>query len=108
MSKHTPAPWVARMVDSQEWHIDAPNGDPTVGHIKWTGLAVYGCDDYRQAGSEVSEANARLIASAPELLEAAQQVVARWDTPNWKDARHTGEFINLLRAAIAKATGEQP
>ena len=42
-----------------------------------------------------------------ELLEAAAAVVARWDTPNWKDAAPTGEVIARLRAAIAKARGEQ-
>jgi hypothetical protein len=42
------------------------------------------------------------------LLEAAEGVVARWDSPLWKDQPHTGAFIDQLRAAIAKAKGEQP
>ncbi len=36
-----------------------------------------------------------------KLRAAAQALIDRWDTPNWKDARHTGEYINALRAALA-------
>lgn len=39
----------------------------------------------------------------PELLDAAKAVVAQWDSPNWKLNQPTGELINDLRAAIAKA-----
>lgn len=42
-----------------------------------------------------------------DLLDAARALVARWDTPSWKDAEHTGVFINKLRAAIA-AIESQP
>ncbi len=35
-----------------------------------------------------------------ELREAAQAVIDRWDTPKWKDAAHTGDFINRLRRAV--------
>lgn len=35
------------------------------------------------------------------LIEAAQAIVDRWDTPLWKDVPHTGEYINRLRAALA-------
>ncbi len=35
-----------------------------------------------------------------ELLSAAQAVVARWDTPLWKDAPFKGDYINRLRKAI--------
>ena len=45
-------------------------------------------------------ANARLIAAAPDLLEALRGVLRIAD-------RKTDEF-DAARAAIAKATGEQP
>lgn len=38
-----------------------------------------------------------------ELRQAAQAVVDRWDTPLWKDAPHTAEFIDRLRAALARS-----
>lgn len=64
------------------------------------------------------EANARLIAAAPELLEALSKMVDRityyaelksGEIPNIEDWAYTynsGDMI-AARAAIAKATGEQ-
>jgi hypothetical protein len=47
-----------------------------------------------------------------ELLQAAQAVVDRWDSPNWSDGTHTADYIHRLRKAIAAAdvatTKEQP
>ena len=34
------------------------------------------------------------------LVEAAQALVDRWDTPLWKDVPHTGEFIGKPREAL--------
>ena len=33
------------------------------------------------------------------LLEAAKDVVSRWDSPKWKYDEHTGAIINRLRVA---------
>ncbi len=75
--KHTPGPWEPKRIESQLWEIDAPNGDPLLGHWAWQGLAaVYGNDDNKVAGSQVAKANARLIASSPRLLSAAKRVTA--------------------------------
>jgi len=54
-----------------------------------------------------SEANAHLIAAAPELYETLEAIIARWDTPLWKDIEPTGVFIGKGRAALAKARGEK-
>lgn len=94
---HTPGPW----------EID---GIAVVGggqDICFMGeFAQYAGDRPRMAPNH--EPNARLIAAAPDLLMAAKAVVIRWDTPIWKDAEHTAQVIDLLREAIAKATGERP
>jgi len=37
-----------------------------------------------------------------DLRKAAQALVDRWDTPLWKDAPHTGQYIDDLRAALAQ------
>jgi hypothetical protein len=45
------------------------------------------------------------------LVAAAQALVDRWDTPNWKNVPHTGEYINALRMAlkdIRKAATHRP
>lgn len=41
-----------------------------------------------------------------DLRKAAQALVDRWDSPLWKDAPHTGEFIDALRAALAQPESE--
>lgn len=51
---------------------------------------------------ENSEANARLIAAAPDLLEALQALIRHAE----KLGRHSGVY-DKARAAIARATGEQ-
>lgn len=39
------------------------------------------------------------------LLNAARAVVERWDTPLWKDAPHTGNYIHSLRQSVALIDG---
>ena len=102
MSKHTPGPWYATF-DDYRWVIDCQG---EFGPKK--ALAV-------TAGFYPKhEANARLIAAAPELLEAAQMVIAWYKA---EDDHSKADFYermqmcrdseSALRAAIAKATGEQ-
>lgn len=101
-TKHTPSPWVVRVMGAQVVAIDAPNGDQTIGHSRWKELATaYGCDDAMEDGEAVALANARLIAAAPELLEALRFIIDLLPAD-------PGGAINVARAAIAKATGEQP
>lgn len=49
-------------------------------------------------------ANARLIAAAPELLEALEQAVTSMQDSGYQNS-HVA--VRAARAAIAKATGEQ-
>lgn len=115
-TKHTPSPWAVRVMGAQVVAIDAPNGDQTIGHSQWKELATaYGCDDAMEDGEAVALANARLIAAAPELLEALRELLDSHDDVNTCDAdsqfradtRHEAAIRNAS-AAIAKATGEQP
>ena len=108
-TKHTPGPWYTDAI-GRIWRRNPSDlyeygggvaGDKPVATV-WKGWVNEG-----EVGFPL-EANARLIAAAPELLEAAEGIVSRWDSPLWKDQPHTGIFIDRLRAAINKAKGEQP
>ncbi len=66
------------------------------------------CKDRDNCQYDVKPTPAETDAVAPEniglpggIKEAAQAVIDRWDTPNWKDAPATAVVINRLRAAIS-------
>lgn len=93
--KFTPGPW--RWVGN---NLEAPTTYTDVID------AQVSCGRWCEGGTPrliVSDADRALIAAAPDLFSAAKAVVARWDTPLWKDAPATAEYINQLRAAIRKA-----
>ena len=83
-AKHTPGPWEFLSPD-----------DGNCGAI--TAKTGWICD----FAEEPSNANARLMAAAPDLLEALRQIVeqhGQWNNGIWAS--------NIARVAIAKATGE--
>ena len=86
--KNTPGPW--RYCKTNEGHMIA-GAKP--GYLA----------EVRDCGSGDVEANARLIAAAPELLEALTEIVAAADGDGWKQLDAT---FARPRAAIAKATQE--
>lgn len=88
-AKHTPGPWVVfYKAKYDEWHVSVP-----AFGMK---LALFP-DGIR---TENHEADARLIASAPDLLEALQRIMEDMDSEFGTDYDY-----NKARAAIAKATG---
>ena len=112
MSKHTPGPWSVGEVShkKQRVDIDSRSYDEFMDNQRWTGLArTYGCEDYPEKGSEAMMANARLIAAAPELLEALRGMLALDEEHHQRG--HCDDDVcaevRKARAAIAKAKGEQ-
>jgi hypothetical protein len=103
-AQHTPGPWAVAgesYNDHEAYVIEA--GGRT---ICWTASSL---DD---AGIEVitaeDDANADLIAAAPELLIALKQI-ADWDpsaAPSEPKGLSIIDAIDIARAAIAKAKGE--
>ena len=114
-ASHTKGPWEA----SDRGDYDDFDGDSRV---------VLG-DDIRVAvvhdrGTQEAEANARLIAAAPDMLEALEAMEVAYEAENneaefFKDydedpflrahemERYQNHAKHLARAAIAKAKGEQ-
>jgi hypothetical protein len=107
MSKHTPGPWThAGYARSMAFRVTKTPDDAT-GDVcnVLAGLAA-------KTNEEV-EANARLIAAAPELLSALKEA-RRWigdgdlsdgmEREIW--TQKYAAAVDLVDAAIAKATGE--
>lgn len=109
---HTPGPWraqrdirAAHMRNKPGWNPDNPE------HCDW---AIYG-PSYRVGlleqirpwcGEQENEANARLIAAAPDLL-AACEIIAKVFSPEHKGMGADAiAVVKQARAAIAKARGE--
>ena len=94
--KYTRGPWNANFTRFSRWVVGFHITDPKHGSLRPI------CEAYDKTGAmnpDEIAANARLIAAAPELLEALKWAV---DNPN-DDAY----WIEQARAAIANATGEQ-
>jgi len=94
MSKHTPGPWVARGPYVQIH--DTYKTICCVDHPFPCGTA----SQVRVAVCEV-EANARLIAAAPELLEELESLVEKVLDAGWHE-----ELVEEARAVIEKAREE--
>ena len=99
-SKHTDGPWVLDGHNmSSIIRCTVPRGHPDAKHT---------CGDYETIADckgDNWKANARLIAAAPELLEAAICALGQL-TGNMDGNADLGEPREMLRAAIAKAEGK--
>jgi hypothetical protein len=93
-AQHTPGPWETAVNDEGQWDVcDAGGGDLLAD--------LSDCP-------ENAEANARLIAAAPELLAALKAILARVESGEGMGGKFLGGPplpIREARAAIARATG---
>lgn len=90
MSAHTPGPWRIN-----------PNWLPPE-YPDWREIISGHDKNYRRmsVSGHCGEANAHLIASAPDLLSALQSLLAAVDSD-----RVTGDELDAARTAIANAIG---
>ena len=108
-NKHTPGPWViARSSKGYPYQIDAPNGSRGPGGItsvtRWAAISL--------PTSAEGEANARLIAAAPDYDAVARDAIPILEAIlEWREEEIEEEdevlrdLIERFRAAIAKAEG---
>jgi hypothetical protein len=90
-TKHTPGPWL--FVESRDVWSDADSREEREDASPWCIATVHARED-----KAVRAANARLIAAAPDLLEALREVAEFWaggDAPQ--------ELTDKINAALAKA-----
>lgn len=102
MSGHTPGPWVVVFTKWGDVSVEAPSAVSSLG-----GTTYPICEDVNgdsRAGATTGRPidNANLIAAAPDLLEALIAVL------NYCVDDEGQPTIATARAAIAKATGDQP
>ncbi len=115
MAAHTPGPWIAELNRSSF----GPNGRFTVCKDVTSGERTLICEMphafARRSQAAESEANARLIAAAPNLRDVAEALILfhsgdpwdetkrlRWLQLTGADEATTKTLCDLARAAIAK------
>tara|TARA_R110002012_G_scaffold16958_23_gene64582 strand:+ start:4617 stop:4949 length:333 start_codon:yes stop_codon:yes gene_type:complete len=102
---HTPGPWDVFPHYCKNDPDPGPYGETLlIGKGQFDTLAEVrpGSDEY---GTEY-QANARLIAAAPELLEALEKAVTFYDNLPRSHDKGEGQLLDGMAAAIAKACGE--
>ena len=114
--KHTPGPWRLKVGGNFGNSIEGFSGK-NFDELDDGFRTICNYQSCEPTGKRVAEdanalANARLIAAAPELLEALQKFI---DYEKAMDSRDDvsgmliyAEFSSMARAALAKATGAQP
>jgi hypothetical protein len=102
MSKHTSGPWSACCLDRCPHHVFGPNGDEIICDLNHNEPDAYGYDEYNGIVTiDQRQANARLIAAAPDLLEALENLE--------NDDNSIPSYAwDMVQSAIAKAKGGQP
>jgi hypothetical protein len=103
MNKHTPAPWKAAYAFAEDgiarfiWTAT----DPVTGHREMVAMIPEGNDNHW-------DADARLIASAPDLLETLRELIVQIyeDVPDDIVSDHFRDALVAAEAAIYKATGD--
>lgn len=119
MSAHTPGPWNLvvenRRHAEPSYYVTAadPDASKESGHLEVPFHVGLAGGNARTLASGRTEANARLIAAAPELLEAVRTIDQHSDS---LDGLHDDEAVTLMLtgrelkaicAAIAKAEGKR-
>lgn len=92
------------------WRIGAPgpNGCMTIGTEQGLMTAVIAHSVNENDQRETAQANARLIAAAPELLTALADLLAMCERQDDFNDDGDGGMFDRASAAIAKATGVRP
>ncbi len=97
MNKHTPAPW-SLLEDRVPSSLEVIGSD---------GKSI--CELWRRANVEKEKADSRLIAAAPELLEALNDLLNACYKASIHDELSEiidGKLMDAAQLAIAKARGE--
>ena len=102
-TKHTPGPWY--VTGNLTRYINVRIGGGLIQEV-----ASCGPTEADGGYGPQQEANARLIAAAPDLLEALSGMLACWRSVCRAQGWEPEHVVEAVRAqeAIAKATGDHP
>ncbi|WP_188036211.1 hypothetical protein [Pseudomonas sp. EZ-C24] len=108
MTTHTPGPWEVLNETEVFTGLGADSGDG-VKALPSDGWMIADCGDCvtfteigpAELGRDLRKANARLIAAAPDLLEALEGVERLCSQSGYIGVN--GQYLKVVRAAIAKA-----
>ena len=101
-TKHTPGPWYVGSGTYEGRNIYSAASVTDDEGFTYQPIVASAEDD----GIKCWDANARLIAAAPDLLRYLKE--ARRTLEMWKDVAPAVSLCADIDAAIARATGEQP
>lgn len=105
MNIHTPGPWTfsqSAQYGDTRFYVAQADGAPYTPH--YSDVATLIAETVNDERKSIQEANARLIAAAPELLDALRYVVAVYDKGTCGSTVEMA--FDRARAAIAKAEGQ--
>lgn len=107
MSGFTPGPWVARF-NGYYWEVHPVKVSGLDG-VPWTVASICPSDPENKTG--LQEANSRLIAAAPDLLDVARKAVLFLRSAGFEPvagSSHPAEaLLSLALNAVASAGGDE-
>lgn len=110
---HTPGPWSVGYTRRSRLHASLGDSFETAIHVgtptnrgNCLAIVYIGGDGALDNSREAVEANARLIAAAPELLAALRECYAIVALQNGNLHDDINQIMNRARAAIASYEGE--
>ena len=115
MNNHTPGPWV--LLAEPHATIVIASAEPRIDDRAFGVAIIPHHEEQNRISWEIKESNARLIAAAPDMLEALQSVAAWNEHEDACDECLSGpcsvgrplrqKASHLTAMAIAKATGKE-
>lgn len=103
-AKHTPGPWSYDVEINDHGGWEAETQDITI-YAGEVAISIYSTECAEYPDDAACEANARLIAAAPDLLEALSNLCALYESDD--GCLQLAEY-KAARAALARATGATP
>lgn len=106
---HTPGPWKAYYVQSAGWSVKM--AQPREGYDRPDPICSMAWWQFDKPGiidNDISGANAKLIAAAPELLAACQAFIDLFRDSDMRPEDECHELFGTIFDAVEKATGKKP